>query len=104
MLIVFDRLFGTYVPERADLRCRYGPLQPMTGYNFLRVEFNEWIAMGRDLARARSLRAVLGHLFMPPGWAPNGEGSTTAALRPRPSRQHTPQLPGTTPPDGVTTG
>ncbi|MDL2356735.1 MAG: sterol desaturase family protein [Pseudomonadota bacterium] len=83
VLIVFDRLFGTYVAERADLPCRYGLVQPMTSYNPLRVEFTQWFEMGRDLARARSLRAVLGHLFMPPGWAPDGNGSTTAALRAR---------------------
>ena len=83
VLIVFDRLFGTYVPERADLPCRYGLVQPMTSYNPLRVEFTQWIAMGRDLAGARSLRAVLGYLFMPPGWTPDGDAGTTAALRER---------------------
>ena len=86
VLIVFDRLFGTYVAERADLPCRYGLVQPMTSYNPLRVEFTQWIGMGRDLARARSLRAVLGYLFMPPGWVPEGEATTTAALRERHAR------------------
>jgi hypothetical protein len=39
----------------------------MTSYNPLRVEFAQWISLARDLLRARSLRAVLGHLLMPPG-------------------------------------
>jgi hypothetical protein len=55
----------------------------MTSYNPLRVEFAQWISLARDLLRARSLRAVFGHLFMPPGWVPEGEGSTTAELRAR---------------------
>jgi hypothetical protein len=39
------------------------------------------VSLARDLAGARSLRAVLGHLFMPPGWRPDGPGETTEALR-----------------------
>ena len=31
--------------------------------------------------RARSLREVLGYLFMWPGWAPDGRSTTTEALR-----------------------
>jgi sterol desaturase/sphingolipid hydroxylase (fatty acid hydroxylase superfamily) len=81
VLVVFDRLFGTYITERDDLPCRYGLVKPMTSYNPLVVEFAQWAALLRDLRDARSLRAVLGYLFMPPGWAPHGAGTTTAALR-----------------------
>ena len=83
VLIVFDRLFGTYRAERDDLPCRYGLVEPMTSYNPLRVELAQWIGLARDLGRARSLRAVAGHLVMPPGWAPDGPGHTTEALRAR---------------------
>lgn len=81
VLIVFDRLFGTYIPERADLPCRYGLVRPMTTYNPLRVEFAQWQWLWRDLVGARSLRAVLGHFFMPPGWSPHGPGETTEEMR-----------------------
>ena len=83
VLIIFDRLFGTYVTERDDLPCRYGLVQPMTSYNPLTVQFSAWGSLLRDLASARSVGAVAGHLLMPPGWAPNGQGSTTAELRAR---------------------
>jgi sterol desaturase/sphingolipid hydroxylase (fatty acid hydroxylase superfamily) len=88
VLIVFDRLFGTYKPERADLPCRYGLVQPQTSYNPLRVELDEWRKLGRDLLAARSLGALLGHLFRPPGWQPGGSGLTTEDLR---ARQAPPQ-------------
>lgn len=81
VLIVFDRLFGTYIAERDDLPCCYGLVQPIRGHNLLRIEFGEWAKLGRDLARARGCRAMLGYLFMPPGWAPDGSGETTAVLR-----------------------
>jgi sterol desaturase/sphingolipid hydroxylase (fatty acid hydroxylase superfamily) len=83
VLIVFDRLFGTYKAERDDLPCRYGLVHPITSYNPFYVEFAQWISLARDLAKARSLRALAGHLLMPPGWAPDGAGSTTEELRAR---------------------
>jgi len=86
VLLVFDRLFGTYVKERDDLPCRYGLVEPITSYNPLRIQFAQWAGLLRDLRGARSVRAVCGYLFMPPGWKPQGEGSTTAELRARHGR------------------
>jgi sterol desaturase/sphingolipid hydroxylase (fatty acid hydroxylase superfamily) len=81
--VIFDRLFGTYIAERADLPCRYGLVHPQTSHNWLRVEFDQWRGLFIDLMRARSLRAFLGFLAMPPGWRPDGPGETTADLRSR---------------------
>ena len=80
VLIVFDRLFGTYRTERDDVPCRYGLVTPLHSYNPLRVEFQAWWQMARDVARTRSLRAMLGTLLMPPGWRADGPGETTEAL------------------------
>ncbi|MFZ6644883.1 sterol desaturase family protein [Undibacterium sp. TJN25] len=81
VLIVFDRLFGTYREERADLPCRYGLVHPMSGYNLLHIETSQWRALARDLLAARSLRVFFGYLLMPPGWSPDGKGQTTEDLR-----------------------
>ena len=87
VLLVFDRLFGTYRAERDDLPCRYGLVTPFEGNNILKLEFHQWAALARDLASARSLGAVLGYLFKPPGWRPagavQGKSSTTEDLRRR---------------------
>lgn len=83
VLVVFDRLFGTYVEEREDLPCRYGWVHPLHSHNPLRVEFQQWINLFRDLSGAHSLKAVLGYLFMPPGWKPDGAGETTEDMRRR---------------------
>ncbi len=83
VLIIFDRFFGTYRPERSDLPCRFGLVTPQTSHNVLRVEFDPWIACVHDLRQAHSLWEVLGYLFAPPGWRPDGEGETTEALRRR---------------------
>lgn len=52
VVIVFDRLFGTFAEERADDRCRYGLVKPNESRNPLRIVFNEWIGIGRDLRGA----------------------------------------------------
>jgi sterol desaturase/sphingolipid hydroxylase (fatty acid hydroxylase superfamily) len=83
VLVVFDRLFGTYVAERQELPCVYGLVEPETSYNPLKVEFRAWAALLKDLAHAGSLRTALGVLFMPPGWKPDGLGQTTENLRAR---------------------
>ncbi|MFZ6745350.1 sterol desaturase family protein [Undibacterium sp. JH2W] len=83
VLVVFDRLFGTYVAERKDLPCRYGLVHPVTSYNPFKIQFGPWWDLVRDLAKVRSLRALFGYLLMPPGWAPDGAGNTTAELKAR---------------------
>lgn len=81
VLIIFDRLFGTLIEERADLPCRYGLVKPVTFYNPVAIAFREWLAIARDVAHARSLRAAVGYLFGPPGWRPDGKGLRTEDLR-----------------------
>jgi sterol desaturase/sphingolipid hydroxylase (fatty acid hydroxylase superfamily) len=81
VLVVFDRLFGTYVEEREDEPCVFGLVHPVRTRNMLTLEFAEWLAIWRDMRSAGSFTQALGHLLMPPGWAPNGRGQTTEELR-----------------------
>ena len=86
VLIVFDRLFGTYRAERDDVPCRYGLVVPMVGYNLLRIELHQWRALARDLLSARSLRAGAGPPVDAARLAPDGRGATTEDLRAQPRR------------------
>jgi sterol desaturase/sphingolipid hydroxylase (fatty acid hydroxylase superfamily) len=81
VLIVFDRMFGTYIAEQADTPCRYGLVTPVRTYNLLKIEFDHWRGLWRDLRTVRSAREALGYMFKPPGWRPNGKGETTEDLR-----------------------
>jgi sterol desaturase/sphingolipid hydroxylase (fatty acid hydroxylase superfamily) len=67
-LIVFDRLFGTFVDERKDTPCRYGLVKPMASYNPGFIALHEWAAMARDVWHARTWRERFGYVFGPPGW------------------------------------
>ncbi|MGF6961861.1 sterol desaturase family protein [Paraburkholderia youngii] len=86
VLIIFDRLFGTYVEERADEPCRYGLVTPTTSRNPLVVEFEHWATLIRDMVNAKSPWIAINHVIQPPGWLPNGGGETTEELR-RKSKQ-----------------
>ena len=84
VLVVFDRLFGTYVAERADVPCDYGTVTPPCPRAIRsRVNFAPWIGLSKDLRSARSLHEAWMYLFGPPGWRPDGEGLTTAEIRRR---------------------
>ncbi|HEX5379087.1 MAG TPA: sterol desaturase family protein [Phenylobacterium sp.] len=81
ILIVWDKLFGTFQTELDEEKCRYGIVKNLGDFNILRVAFHEWIGIARDLTTARSPREVFGYLFGPPGWSPDGSRETSATLR-----------------------
>jgi sterol desaturase/sphingolipid hydroxylase (fatty acid hydroxylase superfamily) len=66
VLIVFDRLFGTFVAERRDTPCRYGLVIPLRSYNPLWIAFHGFVALGRDLWSARNWRERWRALTAPP--------------------------------------
>jgi len=82
VLIVFDRLFGSYVAERSDVPCDYGVISPVvSSRNPFVVNVAPWLGLAKDLASARSAHTAWMYLFGPPGWRPHGKGLTTAELR-----------------------
>lgn len=81
VLILFDRLFGTYVEEREDEPCRFGLVHPTTTHNPIVNQFEHWVSLFRDMARAGSVWNAIGYVIMPPGWSHDGNGETTESLR-----------------------
>ncbi len=79
ILIVWDRLFGTFEPERAPVD--YGLTTNVASYNPIVIAFHEWGAMLADVARARTWRGRLGYLLAKPGWREDGSGKTSSVLR-----------------------
>ncbi|MCP2318324.1 Sterol desaturase/sphingolipid hydroxylase, fatty acid hydroxylase superfamily [Nocardia amikacinitolerans] len=68
ILIVWDRLFGTFEPEGE--RVRYGLTKNIGTFNPVRVATHEYAAIWRDVRGARRWRDWWGHMFRGPGWAP----------------------------------
>jgi sterol desaturase/sphingolipid hydroxylase (fatty acid hydroxylase superfamily) len=82
VFMLWDRMFGSFVPEQAEERPRYGIVKNLGTFNPIRIALHEYFAIGRDLLRRNlTSRQRLGYLFGPPGWSHEGSHATTAALR-----------------------
>ena len=68
ILIVWDRLFRTFEPERA--RVVYGLTKNITSYNPFVIAFHEYLAIAREVLAARRWRDRLGLMWHGPGWRP----------------------------------
>ncbi|MES1173483.1 MAG: sterol desaturase family protein [Myxococcales bacterium] len=88
VLIVWDRLFGTFEREHEAERVQYGLTHDIQTFNPLRIAVHEWQALARDLGRSRSLRDALHYLFAAPGWSPDGSSHTANELRRAQHGQH----------------
>ena len=78
VLIVWDRMFGTFEAERDEEPVRYGIIRNLATFNPLWVATHEWIGMGRDVVTARDWRARWRAIAGPPG---AGSGETADAIR-----------------------
>ncbi|HEX6427383.1 MAG TPA: sterol desaturase family protein, partial [Niastella sp.] len=79
VLIIWDRLFGTFQPE--EERPVYGLTKNIETYNPVRIAFKEWGDMFRQAWQSGSLRHGINYLLRPPGWSHNGSGKTTREMR-----------------------
>jgi sterol desaturase/sphingolipid hydroxylase (fatty acid hydroxylase superfamily) len=79
MFIVWDKLFGTFAPEHAQVR--FGLTTNIETFNPVHIAFHEWAAIVRDVRRADCWRDRLGYVFGPPGWSPDGSRLTTRQLQ-----------------------
>ncbi|KLO25356.1 C-5 sterol desaturase [Mycolicibacter heraklionensis] len=80
ILIIWDRLFGTFAPER--FRPHYGLTKPVDTFNIVTLQFHEYASIIADVRSATRWRDRLGYLFGPPGWQPVA-AETAAAPAPR---------------------
>jgi sterol desaturase/sphingolipid hydroxylase (fatty acid hydroxylase superfamily) len=67
ILIVFDRLFGTFAAPPQDQPLRYGLVGGTPSFNPVKIALAEWAAMLRDFRTAQGAAAKLRILFGPPG-------------------------------------
>jgi sterol desaturase/sphingolipid hydroxylase (fatty acid hydroxylase superfamily) len=70
ILIVWDRLFGTF--EREDQPVVYGITKNIGTFNPARIASHEYANMLGDVARSRGWNERISHVVRGPGWAPAG--------------------------------
>ena len=79
VLIIWDRLFGTFQAELPEEPCEFGLTHNLPDTNPWQVLTHEYRALWRDLSRAKNWRHRVGYLLGPPGWRHDGvnPGPTT---------------------------
>lgn len=83
VFILWDRMFGSFVPEDRRDPPHYGIVKNLHTFNPLLIAFHEWIGMAADLAQAKSWRERLAYMFAPPGWSSDGSRDTSDAIKAR---------------------
>ncbi len=68
ILIIWDRLFGTYEPEVEKVI--YGITTPPNSNNPFIINFYEYWRIGKDIRRSKKWTHAFGYLFKGPGWRP----------------------------------
>jgi sterol desaturase/sphingolipid hydroxylase (fatty acid hydroxylase superfamily) len=69
ILIVWDRLFGTFQPEDERDPVVYGLTKNIDTFNPLRIATHEYAEIARDVYGATTWRDRLSFVFRGPGWA-----------------------------------
>ncbi|MEO6833435.1 MAG: sterol desaturase family protein [Chitinophagaceae bacterium] len=82
VLIIWDRMFGTFQQEMEGEIPVFGLTKPLEKPNHpVAVVMHEWQAIAKDLKKETSFKNKLKYLIMPPGWSPDGSTKTTRQLQ-----------------------
>jgi sterol desaturase/sphingolipid hydroxylase (fatty acid hydroxylase superfamily) len=81
VLIIWDRLFGTFSVERDDDPVVYGLTRNIESYNIAWVAVHEYVSIWKDIKRAGTWRDRLRYLFLAPGWSHDGPDKRANVLR-----------------------
>ncbi|MCR9105076.1 MAG: sterol desaturase family protein [Gammaproteobacteria bacterium] len=81
VLIIWDRLFGTFSAERDDEPVVYGLTTNLNSDNPLWVAVHEYVSIWRDLRRAGNWRDRWRYLLLAPGWSHDGQDKRANVLR-----------------------
>lgn len=81
ILIIWDRLFGTFQEELDEDKPKYGITTNINTYNLFKIASHEFIAVWHDVKRAPKFSDKLKYMFMPPGWSHDGPDQRARTLR-----------------------
>lgn len=82
LLIIWDKLFGTFQAEDENDPVKYGLTTNIKTYNPFTMVFHEWKNMFSDLRKKKcSPLQKFGYVFGPPGWSHDGSTKTSRQLR-----------------------
>ncbi len=86
ILIIWDRLFGTFKPE--EERPNYGLTRNVNTFNPVTVAFSEWKHLYKKMTASRSAKDAFKYLIKPPGWSHDGSSKTAREMIEEYNRLH----------------
>ena len=82
ILIIWDRMFGTFVEEREDDPVIYGIITPIASHNPAVVAFKELFNILKDAVQpGLKFHQRLAYIFAPPGYSHDGSRKGSKALK-----------------------
>jgi sterol desaturase/sphingolipid hydroxylase (fatty acid hydroxylase superfamily) len=82
VLIIWDKLFGTFEEENNSEKTVYGLTKPLDErHHPVRIVTHEWQSIWNDFKKPVGLKTKLKYLYMPPGWSHDGSTKTSDQLR-----------------------
>ncbi len=81
MLIIWDRLFGTFTDEDPAEPVRYGLTISLISQGPAHIILHEWQHLAEDLRKPGPLSQKLKYLFAPPGRSYDGSSLTANEMR-----------------------
>ena len=81
ILVIWDRMFGTFSPELDSEKPIYGITKNINTYNLFKIAGHEFVDVYRDVKRAPKFKDKLKYVFYPPGWSHDGPDQRAKTLR-----------------------
>jgi len=81
LLIIWDRIFGTFQEEQEGEKIKYGLTHDIENLNPVTVIDHEWVALWQDMKKTKRWKEKLKYMFFPPGWSHDGSTMTSNQLR-----------------------
>jgi sterol desaturase/sphingolipid hydroxylase (fatty acid hydroxylase superfamily) len=80
VLIIWDKIFGTYQAELDDVKPVYGLTKNIGSDNPLTVIAYEWKNISRDMKKQLTWKQRMMYIFGPPGWSHDGSTKTSKQM------------------------
>ena len=81
VLIIWDRIFGTFSEEKSAEKPVYGLTENIVSHHPIHVATHEYQAIWKDVKRAKKWSDKLKYIFYAPGWSHDGIDKRAKTLR-----------------------
>lgn len=82
IFIIWDKIFGTFVPEDPTTEIKYGLVNNIGTYNPIKIAFTEMWGGIKDMSKSQiRMRDRLKYVLAPPGWSHDGSRKSSTDIK-----------------------